>query len=89
MNVLKIIGKVLLTILRVPFTIWYVVIGLFFKLLQLINRSMRFLTKLFKLKNNNYYLEGKDSNVMLLFTAIITFEWASLTKFYHFKFCME
>ena len=46
---------------------------------------MRFLTKLFKLKNNNYYLEDKDSNVMLLFTAIITFEWASLTKFYHFK----
>lgn len=85
MNVLKIIGKVLLTILRVPFTIWYVVIGLFCKLLQLINRSMRFLTKLFKLKNNNYYMEDKDSNFMLSFTAIITFEWASLTKFYHFK----
>ena len=39
MNVLKIIGKVLLTILRVPFTIWYVVIGLILKFLSVFEKS--------------------------------------------------
>ena len=71
MNVLKIIGKVLLTILRVPFTIWYVVIGLILKFLSVFEKLM---VKTGKLKKT--FLGG-------IFTAILTFEWASLVKFYH------
>ena len=71
MNVLKIIGKVLLTILRVPFTIWYVVIGLILKFLSVFEKLMvKFGEK------DKASLGGKV-------LAILTFEWASLVKFYH------
>lgn len=71
MNVLKIIGKVLLTILRVPFTIWYVVIGLIIKFLTVMEKWMvKFGEK------DKASLGGK-------FFAIVAFEWASLVKFYH------
>ena len=71
MNVVKIILNVLLTIIRIPFTIWYVVIGLLFKVLSIIESLM---VKTGKLKKT--FLCG-------IFTAILTFEWASLVKFYH------
>lgn len=72
MNVLKIIGKVLLTILRIPFTIWYVVIGLILKFLSVVEELMvKFGEK------DKASLGGKV-------LAILTFEWASLVKFYHF-----
>lgn len=71
MNVLKIIGKVLLTILRVPFTIWYVVIGLILKFLSVVEKLMvKFGEK------DKASLGGKV-------LAILAFEWASLVKFYH------
>lgn len=71
MNVLKIIGKVLLTILRVPFTIWYVVIGLILKFLSVFEKLMvKFGEK------DKASLGGKV-------LAILAFEWASLVKFYH------
>ena len=72
MNVVKIILNVLLTIIRIPFTIWYVVIGLLFKVLSIIESLM---VKTGELKKT--FLDG-------IFTAILTFEWASLVKFYHF-----
>ena len=72
MNVVKIILNVLLTIIRIPFTIWYVVIGLLFKVLSIIESLM---VKTGELKKT--FLVG-------IFTAILTFEWASLVKFYHF-----
>lgn len=71
MNVVKIILNVLLTIIRIPFTIWYVVIGLLFKVLSIIESLM---VKTGELKKT--FLGG-------IFTAILTFEWASLVKFYH------
>ena len=71
MNVLKIIGKVLLTILRIPFTIWYVVIGLILKFLSVVEELMvKFGEK------DKASLGGK-------FFAILAFERASLVKFYH------
>ncbi len=73
MNVLKIILKVLLTIIRVPFTIWYVVLGLVFKFFLLYEIAA---IKLGVMQDHGTRMD--------FFVAITTFEWASLVKFYHF-----
>lgn len=71
MNVVKIILNVLLTIIRIPFTIWYVVIGLILKFLSVVEKLMvKFGEK------DKASLGGKV-------LAILAFEWASLVKFYH------
>ena len=72
MKILKIIVKVLLTILKVPFTIWYVVFGFFVLIVS-------FLEGFGGMKN-----DAKPETISLVH-GLLTFEWASLTKFYHFK----
>lgn len=72
MNVVKIILNVLLTIIRIPFTIWYVVIGLILKFLSVIEKLMV------------KFGEIKEASLGGIVFAILTFEWASLVKFYHF-----
>lgn len=72
MNVLKIILKVLLTILRVPFTVWYIVAGLILKVFILFGRLTQ-----------NVMKQGGLSSGFEVFAAVIAFEWASLVKFYH------
>ena len=66
MKVVKIILKVILTIIRIPFTIWYIIIGACWWL--------GVVSKILK----------RDSFANTV-NAIITMEFASLTKFYHIK----
>ncbi len=66
MTVVKIILKVILTIIRIPFTIWYIIIGACWWL--------GVVSKILK----------RDSFANTV-NAIITMEFASLTKFYHIK----
>ena len=66
MTVVKIILKVILTIIRIPFTIWYIIIGACW--------CLGVVSKILK----------RDSFANTV-NAIITMEFASLTKFYHIK----
>lgn len=74
MKVILLILSILLTILRVPFTIWYIVVGTFLKVPYVIN----------KLAGNKIY-SVEDNDAAHLATGLFSFEWASLVKFYHFK----
>lgn len=82
MNVLKIIGKVLLTIIRVPCTAWYIVLGCPLKLLYLLLVLRRKIAEWLN-KPTPAGIERFLSNFGK-FEAIITLEWASLLKFCHF-----
>lgn len=72
MDVVKTILKVLLTIIRVPFTIWYVVAGLVLKIITIFEKLMVWAG------------QARGSSPLGLICAIVTFEWASIVKFYHF-----
>lgn len=73
MNVLMIILTVLLTIIRIPFTVWYIATGIFWKFILIVEFCMR-----------KYGSLPPSEAKMDFFVAIITFEWASLLKFFHF-----
>ena len=62
MEINEMILKILLTIIRIPFTVWYLLIGSVFWLGE----------KLSKLNLNTFYF-------------LLSLEFASLTKIYHFK----
>ena len=81
MEIVKLIFKILLTIIRIPFTIWYVVIGLPFWLFFLICKLFMKIGLILGIKDNNMDLPAGIEGT----TAILTFEWVSLVKFYHFK----
>lgn len=78
MNVVKIILKVLLTIIRIPFTIWYIVVGLPWKVFSFIVNILGKIASVMGVK-----FDSMPDGIGFL-VAIITFEWASLVKFYHF-----
>lgn len=80
MEIVKLIFKIILTIIRIPFTIWYVVMGLPFKALFLISHFFSWLAQLVGV-SESFLVMDKGLGMLL---AIITFEWASLVKFYHF-----
>lgn len=69
MKVLKIIFRVILGIIQIPFTLWYILIGWFFKLALLLN----------KLNSTTFAIPEKGE----ISFAIFCMEFASLTKFYH------
>lgn len=80
MNIVKLILKIILTIIRIPFTIWYVVMGLLFWVFFLICKCFKKIESILGIKDGSMDLP-KGIEVT---TAVLTFEWASLVKFYHF-----
>ena len=82
MEILKIIGKVLLTILRIPCTVWYIILGCPLKLIYLLLVLRRKIAEWLN-KSTPADIERSLSHFGM-FEAIITLEWASLLKFYHF-----
>ncbi len=64
-----IILKILLTIIRIPFTIWYVLTGWFFKIFALIG----------------YAGSNDNANAFTWISSVFALEFASLTNFYHIR----
>ena len=64
-----IILKILLTIIRIPFTLWYILTGWFFLLIAIAT----------------YASTDTDSNLIIWFSSFFSFEFASLTKFYNIR----
>lgn len=69
MNVVKTILKVLLTIIRIPFTVWYIATG--------------WLVHFCRIGSKIILGKPEESDDMKKAEAILCFEWASLVKFYH------
>ena len=64
-----IVLKILLTIIRIPFTIWYVLTGWFFKIFALVG----------------YASSDANASNITWFSSFLALEFASLTKFYNIR----